>query len=207
MNKFDEEAVEQSVKDFLIAIGEDIDREGLKDTPRRVTKFWKEILEGQFYTNEEIAEMYRKDFHVSYDSLVIKEVTDVYSCCEHHLASMYDGVCYVAYIPAYWNGLNPDEGYKVIGLSKIPRIVKMCSRRLQLQEKLAADIAECIQLATGSNEVYVRLDMCHSCVSMRGTKSEGATSVTYITPKLRSDIETRKEIESKVQELHLSSKR
>ena len=69
MNKFDEEAVEQSVKDFLIAIGEDIDREGLKDTPRRVTKFWKEILEGQFYTNEEIAEMYRKDFHVSYKLL------------------------------------------------------------------------------------------------------------------------------------------
>lgn len=203
--KLDMPKVEDAVRNLLIALGEDINEEGLRETPRRVAKFWAEVLEGEDYSNEQIAEMFRKDFHVSYDSMVIKEVTDVYSVCQHHMAAMTNGKCFVAYIPAYWNPKKPEEGYRVIGLSKIPRIVKMCSKRLQLQEKLAADIAECIQLATGSDEVYVRLDMEHTCVSMRGVASEGQTSVTFITPKLQRDIETRKEIESKVQELHLSS--
>jgi len=81
----------------------------------------------------------------------------------------------------------------------------MCSKRLQLQEKLNADIAECIQLATGSNQVYVRSIMDHACVSARGAKSTGITDVTFMTKELRDDVEMRKEIESKVQELHLSS--
>ena len=200
--KLDMPKVEEAARNLLIALGEDVDREGLKDTPRRVAKYWAELLEGEDYTNAEIAEMFRKDFNVSYDSMVIKEITDVYSVCEHHLAAMTSGVCYVAYIPALVDDNCPEKGYKVIGLSKIPRIVKMCTKRLQLQEKLAADIAECIQLATGSDEVYVRIDIEHTCVSMRGVASEGQTSVTFITPKLRDDIETRKEIESKVQEMH-----
>lgn len=199
--------VEDAVRNLLNALGEDVNREGLKDTPRRVAKYWAELLEGEDYTNKEIAEMYRKDFNVSYDSMVIKECKNVFSHCEHHLALMYNGTVYVAYIPVYWNGVDASEGYRVIGLSKIPRIVEMCSKRLQLQEKLCADIAECIQLATGSESVYVRAIMDHGCVSARGSKSSGLTDVTYITPKLREDVETRKEIEGKVQELHLSSMR
>lgn len=199
--------VEDAVRNLLNALGEDVNREGLKDTPRRVAKYWAELLEGEDYTNKEIAEMYRKDFNVSYDSMVIKECKNVFSHCEHHLALMYNGTVYVAYIPVYWNGVDASEGYRVIGLSKIPRIVEMCSKRLQLQEKLCADIAECIQLATGSESVYVRAIMDHGCVSARGSKSSGVTDVTYITPKLREDVETRKEIEGKVQELHLSSMR
>ena len=199
--------VEDAVRNLLDALGEDVNREGLKDTPKRVAKYWAELLEGEDYTNKEIAEMYRKDFNVSYDSMVIKECKNVFSHCEHHLALMYNGTVYVAYIPVYWNGVDASEGYRVIGLSKIPRIVKMCSKRLQLQEKLCADIAECIQLATGSESVYVRAIMDHGCVSARGSKSSGVTDVTYITPKLREDVETRKEIEGKVQELHLSSMR
>lgn len=199
--------VEDAVRDLLDALGEDVNREGLKDTPKRVAKYWAELLEGEDYTNKEIAEMYRKDFNVSYDSMVIKECKNVFSHCEHHLALMYNGTVYVAYIPVYWNGVDASEGYRVIGLSKIPRIVEMCSKRLQLQEKLCADIAECIQLATGSESVYVRAIMDHGCVSARGSKSSGVTDVTYITPKLREDVETRKEIEGKVQELHLSSMR
>lgn len=199
--------VEDAVRNLLDALGEDVNREGLKDTPKRVAKYWAELLEGEDYTNKEIAEMYRKDFNVSYDSMVIKECKNVFSHCEHHLALMYNGTVYVAYIPVYWNGVDASEGYRVIGLSKIPRIVEMCSKRLQLQEKLCADIAECIQLATGSESVYVRAIMDHGCVSARGSKSSGVTDVTYITPKLREDVETRKEIEGKVQELHLSSMR
>lgn len=201
---FDFEKAQECIKEFLEAVGEDPEREGLKETPRRVAKAWAEILQGLQYSNEEIAQMYRKDFHVAYDSMVIKEIDDVYSVCEHHFLPFL-GKVYVAYVPEFWNGKDASEGYRVIGLSKIPRIVKMCARRPQLQEKLCADIAECITLATGSDRVYVRSDMLHTCVAMRGVKSEGQTSVTYITPRLRTDVETRKEIESKVQEMHLYS--
>lgn len=196
--------VEEAVRNLLIALGEDVERSGLVDTPRRVAKYWAELLEGEDYTNEEIANMFRKDFQVGYDSIVIKEIRNVYSNCEHHTVPMAGSV-YVAYIPEQWEPGNPDSGYRVIGLSKIPRIVKMCSHRLQLQEKLNADIAECIQYATGSNRVYVRSVMDHFCVSSRGAASEGLTDCTYISPTLREDAEARKEIEGKVQELHLSS--
>ena len=138
------ENIEQAVKDLLFALDQDVDRPGLKETPRRVAKYWMELLEGEQYTNEQIAKMYKKDFQVPTDSMVIKECNNVFSHCEHHLALMYNGTVYVAYIPAYWNGKDDTEGYRVIGLSKIPRIVEMCSKRLQLQEKLCADIAECI---------------------------------------------------------------
>ena len=201
----DKVKVEEAVRNLLIALGEDVNREGLQETPRRVAKYWDELLEGEQYSNREIAEKFEKDFQVGYDSMVIKECNNVFSHCEHHLALMYNGTIYVAYIPTYWNGYNDEEGYKVIGLSKIPRIVDMCSKRLQLQEKLCADIAECIQYATGSDRVYVRSVMDHGCVSARGAKSSGVTDVTYITPKLRNDGEARKEIEAKVQELHMSA--
>lgn len=202
--KLDMPRVEEAVKNLLIALGEDVNRPGLLETPRRVAKYWAELLEGEDYTNEQIAEMFKKDFQVSYDSMVIKEVRNVWSNCEHHTV-LFGGQIFVAYIPEYWNGKDDSEGYRVIGLSKIPRIVDMCARRLQLQEKLNADIAECIQLATGSNRVYVRSIMSHGCVQARGARSEGATDVTYISPRLRQDAEARKEIEGKVQELHLSS--
>ena len=202
--KLDMPKVEEAVKNLLIALGEDVNRPGLIETPRRVAKYWAELLEGEDYANEQIAEMFKKDFQVSYDSMVIKEVRNVWSNCEHHTV-LFGGQIFVAYIPEYWNGKDDSEGYRVIGLSKIPRIVDMCARRLQLQEKLNADIAECIQLATGSNRVYVRSIMSHGCVQARGARSEGATDVTYISPRLRQDAEARKEIEGKVQELHLSS--
>lgn len=204
--KLDMPKVEEAVKNLLIALGEDVNREGLKETPRRVAKYWAELLEGEDYTNAQIAEMFKKDFQVSYDSIVIKECRNIFSNCEHHCVTM-TGTVYAAYIPERWDSNDPNSGYRVIGLSKIPRIVEMCAHRLQLQEKLNADIAECITLATGSDRVYVRSVMDHVCVSARGAKSSGLTDVTYISPKLRMDAEARKEIEGKVQELHLSSVR
>lgn len=195
-NKFDENAVESCIKALLIAMGEDINRPGLKETPRRVTGYWKELLEGENYTNKEIAEKFKKDFIVSQNNLVIKEVKNVYSHCEHHLALMFNGIVYVAYIP-----IKVENGYKVLGLSKIDRIVDLCSKRLQLQEKLASDIAECIEIATGSNQVYVQILMNHGCVSARGPKSEGITDVTYISNALKNNSETRQEIETKISNL------
>ena len=205
--KLDMPKVEAAVKNLLEALGEDTTRPGLLETPRRVAKYWAEVLEGEDYNNEQIAEMFRKDFEVTFNSVVVKECKNIFSHCEHHLALIFNGTVYVAYMPALVDEQHPEKGYRVIGLSKIPRIVEMCSKRLQLQEKLCADIAECIELATGSNQVYVRSIMDHGCVSARGAHSSGVTDVTYITPALREDVEMRKEIESKVQELHLSSTR
>lgn len=195
-NKFDENAVESCIKALLIAMGENINRPGLKETPKRVAGYWKELLEGENYTNKEIAEKFKKDFIVSQNNLVIKEVKNVYSHCEHHLALMFNGIVYVAYIP-----IKVENGYKVLGLSKIDRIVDLCSKRLQLQEKLASDIAECIEIATGSNQVYVQILMNHGCVSARGPKSEGITDVTYISNALKNNSETRQEIETKISNL------
>ena len=206
MKNLDMPKVEDAVKNLLIALGEDLEKSDLKETPRRVAKYWAELLEGEDYTNEEIASMFKKDFVVSYESVVIKECTDIFSHCAHHMALMYNGKVYVAYMPKLIDPTDESKGYRVIGLSKIPRIVDMCSKRLQLQEQLNADIAECIQLATGSDQVYVRSIMDHGCVSARGAKSAGKTDVTFMTSALRADTEMRKEIESKVQELHLSSK-
>ena len=195
--EYNYELVKEAVKNLLIAMGQDINRPGLKETPRRVAGYWKELLAGEQYSNKEIAEMYNKKFDVGYSNLVVKEVKNVYSHCEHHLALMYNGTVYVAYIPT----INDDGTYKVLGLSKIDRIVDLCSKRLQLQEKLAADIAECISLATGSQMVYVQIVMNHGCVSARGPKSEGVTDVTYISDFLKQNEAARQEIELKISNL------
>lgn len=195
-SKFDYEKVKEATKQLLVAMGQDVNRPGLIETPRRVAGYWQELLEGENYTNKEIAEKFKKDFIVSHSNLVVKEVKNVYSHCEHHLALMFNGTAYVAYIP-----IKQQDGYKVIGLSKIDRIVDLCSKRLQLQEKLASDIAECIQIATGSNMVYVQLVMNHGCVSARGPKSEGVTDVTFITEELKNERELRQEIETKIANL------
>ena len=98
----DVEEVEIAARHLLISLGQDVERPGLKDTPKRVAKYWKELLEGEQYTNQEIAQMFNKSFQVPSDSMVIKECKDVFSHCEHHLALMFNGTVYVAYIPVYW---------------------------------------------------------------------------------------------------------
>ena len=188
-----QEKMQKAVRDFLVAVGEDPDREGLKETPRRVCGYWAELLQGMQYSNEQIAKMYGKVFYTKSDPLVIKHVQNVYSHCEHHLALMYNMSVTVAYLPQ-----KTDKGFKVIGLSKIPRIVEMCAKRLQLQEKLAEDIAECIMLATGSNDVYVYIVADHACVSARGAKSDGKTSVTHLEGAFISNSTLRAEVERKI---------
>ncbi len=190
----DKRKVEQAIKDLLVAFGEDINREGLKETPRRVAGYWEELLEGMKYTNAQIAEMYSKKFITTSDPLVVKEVKNVYSHCEHHLALMFNMTVVVAYIP---NKID-DYHYEVIGLSKIPRIVDLCSKRLQLQEKMAEDIAECISLATGSKDVFVNIKGDHACVSARGAKSDGFTDVTVLHGRFKTNTDLRNEIERKL---------
>ena len=193
MFNINREKIEKAIYDFLIAIGENPEREGLKETPRRAAGYWIELLEGNELTNREIAERYSKCFEVKSDPLVVKEIKNVFSHREHHLALMYNMSVIVAYLP-----IRTRNGYKVIGLSKIPRIVELCAKRLQLQEKLADDIAECISLATGSEDIYVNIVADHACVSARGAKSDGITDVTAMRGKFLIDEKLRQEVELKV---------
>lgn len=191
---YDKEAVRNAVRNLLIAFGKDVECEDLKETPRRVEGYWNELLEGENYTNKEIAEKYGKTFKTNGDSLVVKKVNNVYSHCEHHLALMYNMSVVVAYLPTQ----NEDGTYNVIGLSKIPRIVDLCCKRLQLQERIASDISECIRIATGSNDVYVNIIADHACVSARGAKNEGKTDVTNLSGRFIENSDLRNEIERKV---------
>lgn len=194
---FDKAKAEQAVRDLISAFGEDVEREGLIDTPKRVAGYWEELLEGSQYTNQEIADKYGKRFTVPASPLVVKKINNVFSHCEHHLALMYNMTVTVAYIP---NEVKPGE-FEVIGLSKIPRIVDLCAKRLQLQEKLAEDISECIQLATGSEDVYINIVADHACVSARGAKSDGITDVTSLHGKFISNDKLRDEVERKISAL------
>lgn len=177
----DTKAIEKHIKGILIALGDDPDREGLKETPQRVAKMYEEVFEGMNYTNEEIAKMFDKTFSEDYstnssDVVLVKDI-DVFSYCEHHLALMYDMKVSVAYIP---------KG-KVIGLSKIARIADMAAKRLQLQERLGKDIADIISIVTGSDDVAVMIEGCHSCMTARGIKK--TASKTY-TETLRGKFKT-----------------
>lgn len=160
--------IENAIKLLLTGLGEDLEREGIVETPKRAAKMYLELLEGMKYTNQEIAKMFGKAFEVDTTQMVIVKDIEAFSLCEHHLALMYDMNISVGYIP---NG-------KVIGLSKIPRIVEMCCKRLQLQEKIGEDIAEVIALATGSADVIVHIKSKHSCVTARGIKSRQSSTVT-----------------------------
>lgn len=191
---YDKQAVQNAVRNLLIAFGKDVEGEDLKETPRRVEGYWNELLEGEKYTNQEIAEKLGKTFRTRGDSLVVKKIENVYSHCEHHLALMFNMSVVVAYLPTQ----NEDGTYNVIGLSKIPRIVDLCCKRLQLQERIASDISECIRLATGSNDVYVNIIADHACVSARGAKNEGKTDVTNLSGRFIENSDLRNEIERKV---------
>lgn len=167
----DTKAIEKSIRDILIALGDDPDREGLRETPQRVAKMYEEVFAGMNYTNAEIAEMFNKTFQEAdpdhHDLVLVRDI-DVFSHCEHHMALMYDMKVSVGYLP---------KG-KVIGLSKIARIADMAARRLQLQERLGRDIAEIISMVTGSEDVAVVISGCHSCMTARGIQKPGTRTVT-----------------------------
>ncbi|MBQ9542267.1 GTP cyclohydrolase I [Ruminococcus sp.] len=167
----DREKIEYHIRGLLEAIGEDPDREGLKETPARVARMMEEVLEGTKYSNHEIAQMFSKTFSEEKSSadeaVVMKDIT-VFSYCEHHMALMYDMTVNVGYIP---------HG-KVLGLSKIARICDMAAKRLQLQERLGRDIAEIISEAAGTPDVGVKIVGSHSCMTARGIKNVSARTET-----------------------------
>lgn len=161
--------IEESVRNILVALGDDPDREGLVDTPMRVAKMYDEVFEGMRYTNEEIADIFGKCFEETKSSdLVVMKDIEVFSFCEHHMALMYNMKITVAYLP---------KG-KVIGLSKIARIADMVCKRLQLQERITQDIADVLSMVLDTRDVMVIAKGEHSCMTARGIKKPGTTTVT-----------------------------
>ena len=187
----DKDALREHVRGLLIALGDDPDREGLKDTPDRVARMYEEVFEGMNYTNHEIAQMFDKTFEEDLtfssensDFVIVKDI-DIFSYCEHHMALMYDMKVTVAYVP---NG-------KVIGLSKIARIADMVSKRLQLQERIGTDIAEIMQEITGSEDVAVLIEGCHSCMTARGIRQTNAkTTTTTLRGRFRTDADLQQRL-------------
>ena len=165
----DVEKAELAVKLLLSCFGVDTDkRPGMEETPKRVVKMLSEVWEGMQYTNEQLAEMYGKTFDNQCNDMVVVKNIEAFSYCEHHLALIYDMKISVGYYPS--------KG-KVIGLSKIARIVDMCCKRLQLQERIGADILEVMRKIVG-DDVIVRIEACHSCMTARGIKKTSAKTVT-----------------------------
>lgn len=181
----DVKAIEEHIKGILIALGDDPNREGLKDTPKRVAKMYDEIFEGMCYSNDEIAKMFNKTFEDDLsvegnaNDIVLMKDIEIFSHCEHHLALMYNMKVAVAYIP----------NKKIIGLSKIARIADMVGKRLQLQERIGTDIAYIIQKITGSEDVAVIIEGEHGCMTTRGIKKTGTKTIsTTLRGKFNSDV-------------------
>lgn len=189
-NNIDYEAIKEHIRGILTALGDDPDREGLKETPDRVARMYGEVFEGMRYSNAEIAEMFNKSFEDGFsdgngsDIVIVKDI-EAFSYCEHHMALMYDMKITVAYIP---------KG-RVLGLSKIARIADMACKRLQLQERIGADIAEIMQLASGSEDVAVFIEANHSCMTARGIKKPSAKTVSST---LRGRFETDAALQNRI---------
>lgn len=191
MKKLDADKIEELTREFLIALGDDPDREGLKKTPHRVAKMCTEIFEGMTHTNEEIAEMFNTCFEdVETGDLVVESSIPIHSFCEHHLMLMYDMSVAIGYIP---------RG-KVIGLSKLARIADMVGKRLQLQERIGADIADILQLVLGTEDIIVVIEGKHGCMTARGIKArEAVTRTATLRGKFGSDSDLRSEFYSLIQ--------
>lgn len=172
---------EKTIQDLLIHLGEKPARQGLKKTPHRVIKSLEYLTSG--YGQDVQKVINAAVFDEEYDEMVVVKDLDIYSLCEHHLLPFY-GKCHVAYIP---NG-------KIIGLSKIPRIVDIFARRLQVQERLTHQIAECLQEALQPLGVAVVIEALHLCMAMRGVEKQNATCMTSsMLGSFRKDRGTRME--------------
>ena len=176
-NQISEKEAEEAFVKILKWMGEDPSREGLIETPKRVIKAFKEYFKGY---NEDPKKILEKTFGdvEGYDDMVIQKNISVQSHCEHHMAPII-GVAHVAYIP----------NDRVVGLSKLARVVEVFSKRLQTQERLTMQIANTLMVSLDAKGVAVSIDSTHHCMTMRGIKKEQATTVTnYYLGKFKEDL-------------------
>jgi GTP cyclohydrolase I len=165
-NKVDQERIAAAVREILIAVGEDPDREGLVETPGRVARAYEEIFAG---LHRDPAEVLGVTFDISHEELVLVRDIDLYSTCEHHLVPFH-GVAHIGYIPSK-NG-------KVTGLSKLARLVEIYARRPQVQERLTSQIADALVDHLEPQGVIVVVEAEHLCMTMRGVRKPGASTIT-----------------------------
>jgi len=161
----DKKRIENAIKEILIALGENLKRPGLKDTPARVARMYEEIFSGIWLDPEKELEVI---FEKEHDEIILLKGIPLYSICEHHLMP-FIGKAHVAYIP---------NGNRVTGLSKIARVVDIFSHRLQVQEKLTTEIADCVMKKLKPKGVMVVVEAEHLCMSMRGVKKPGVLTIT-----------------------------
>jgi GTP cyclohydrolase I len=179
--------MEKEYKSIIEQLGENANREGLLKTPERVAKSMKFLTSGYDINPDELIN--QAIFHEEYSEMVLVKNIDIYSLCEHHMLPFF-GKAHVAYIP---NG-------KIVGLSKIPRVIDAYSRRLQVQERLTIEIRDCIQRTLEPKGVAVVIECCHMCMQMRGVQKQNAqTTTSAFTGLFLSNDSTRKEFINLVQ--------
>ena len=175
--KVSDKEAEEAFKTILTWIGEDPSREGLLETPKRVVKAYKEYFNGYSEDPNKILDKTFGDVE-GYDDMVVQKNISVQSHCEHHMAPII-GIAHVAYIP----------NERVVGLSKLARVVEVFSKRLQTQERLTMQIAKTIMESLDAKGVAVTIDSTHQCMTMRGIKKETATTVTnYFLGQFKEDL-------------------
>jgi len=182
----DSKRIEKAVIEILLAVGEDPEREGLKETPERVARMYAELLAGM---HEDPKEHLRSVFTENYDEIVLLRNIPFYSICEHHLMP-FIGKAHVAYLPSG----------AILGISKLARIVDCFARRLQAQERLTYQIADFVMNNLKTQGVAVVLEASHSCMTIRGIKKPGSTMVTSAVRGIfKRDPKTRSEVMSLIQ--------
>ncbi|RMB61161.1 GTP cyclohydrolase I FolE [Tessaracoccus antarcticus] len=162
----DHARIEAAVREILLAVGEDPDRDGLRDTPGRVARSYEELFSG---LGADPAELLATTFDIDHKELVLVRDVELTSCCEHHLLP-FVGVAHVGYIPG------PDG--KVTGLSKLARLVDMYARRPQIQERLTSQVADALVEHLGVSGVIVVIEAEHMCMTMRGVRKRGSRTIT-----------------------------
>ncbi|ARZ68689.1 GTP cyclohydrolase I FolE [Streptomyces sp. HU2014] len=181
IGEFDEKRAENAVRELLIAVGEDPDREGLRETPARVARAYKEIFAGLWQEPEDVL---TTTFDLGHDEMVLVRDIEVYSTCEHHLVPFH-GVAHVGYIPS--------TSGKITGLSKLARLVDVYARRPQVQERLTTQIADSLMEILEPRGVVVVVECEHMCMSMRGIRKPGAKTLTSAVRGQLRDPATRAE--------------
>jgi GTP cyclohydrolase I len=180
--EFDAPRIEAAVREILIGIGEDPDREGLRDTPGRVARAYRELFAGLDGDPDEVL---ARTFSENHDELVLVRDIPMFSMCEHHLLPFH-GVAHVAYLPG------PDG--RVTGLSKLARLVDLYARRPQVQERLTTQVADALDRALDARGVIVVIDAEHQCMSARGVRKPGSrTTTSAVRGTLKSSASTRAE--------------
>lgn len=178
---FDFEAAERAVRDLLVAIGEDPERDGLRDTPARVARAYEETFRGMRMTADEVLST---TFDIGHDEMVLVKDIELYSTCEHHLVPFH-GVAHIGYIPSS-NG-------RITGLSKLARLVDVFAKRPQVQERLTTQVADSLMRILEPRGAIVVMEAEHLCMSMRGVRKPGAKTTTSAVRGTLRDAATRAE--------------